>query len=57
MPVEYSTDLNIEFLKRGLVFKEVHTSPFPINSMSLSKNDRLVVGSDSGVVYCTEVRV
>ncbi|ODM89519.1 Nucleoporin Nup43 [Orchesella cincta] len=57
VPVEYSSDLNIEFLKKGLVFKEVHTSPFPINSMSLSRNDRIVVGSDSGVVFCTEIRV
>lgn len=51
----FETDLNIEFLKKGVDFKELYTSPFPLNSMNISKNGRVICGGDSGIVYCTEL--
>ncbi|XP_021957994.1 nucleoporin Nup43 isoform X2 [Folsomia candida] len=51
----YTPDVNIEFLKRGLIFKQLNTSLFPVNSMNVSKHDRLISGGDSGVLFCTEI--
>jgi len=53
----YTPDVNVEFLKRGLVFKPLYSSPFPMNSLNISKHDRLIAGSDSGVIMCTQVNV
>lgn len=53
--MNYTPDVNIEFLKRGLVFKQLYSSLFPVNSVNVSKQDRLVSGGDSGVLFCTEI--
>jgi hypothetical protein len=53
--IDPDLDINIEFLRHGLVFKDIHNSSFPINSINLSKNDRLICGGDSGAIFCTEV--
>ncbi|CAG7837024.1 unnamed protein product [Allacma fusca] len=47
--------LNIEFLRRGLSYLDMYSSPLAINSLSISPNDRILCGGDSGVAYITDI--